>query len=128
MTIHGTRLPLAFAGMSGATAVLAGAWASHAGGAVPDAGMIRLVEIGARYQLIHAAALIACVAVAAGSPGRSLRLASLLFGVGTVLFSGSLYLLAATGLSMLGMVTPFGGLCFVAGWLMLAIHAVGVNR
>ncbi len=122
------RLSLVFAGVSGAVGVLAGAWASHAGGAALDAGALRLVEIGARYQLVHAVALLGCAVLVAGWPGRLAAIACVLFCVGTILFSGSLYVLAATGLSGLGGVTPLGGICFVAGWLALAAHAITIAR
>ena len=68
------------------------------------------------YQFVHALALL----VLASLPGAS-RLASWLFVAGIVIFSGSLYVLALTNVKWLGAITPLGGLCFLAGWLMLAV-------
>lgn len=122
------RLAIVFAGLSGAAGVAIGAWASHAGTAAVGPEAIRLVEIGIRYQLVHALGLLGVLALGGLWPGRFLRYAVLLFGAGTVLFCGSLYLLAATGLGAFGMATPFGGLCFIAGWLMLPFHALWARR
>lgn len=118
------RLALAIAGIGGASGVLLGAWAGHAGASALDAEMIRLVEIGVRYQMIHALALLALAGLITVAPGRLVGAAILLFALGIVLFCGSLYLLATTGERWLGMVTPFGGLSFAAGWLALFAHAI----
>ncbi len=80
--------------------------------------MNQVFETGVRYQMYHAFALIASGllgAVLTVSLAK-LRLAMILFGTGIVLFSGSLYCLALTGVSWLGFLTPIGGLSFIAGW------------
>jgi len=77
---------------------------------------------GSRYQFLHGLSLIS-VAVALGlwpDQRRLLSLAGGLFIAGTLLFSGSLYFMAVTGVSA-GYVTPLGGLCFLAGWLAMAL-------
>ena len=84
----------------------------------PDLG--RIFETGARYHMYHALALLAVAWLASRQPGALVRWAGILFVVGIVLFSGSLYALAVTGLRKLGMITPLGGLAFLAGWGCLA--------
>lgn len=73
------------------------------------------------YHLIHALALVVTGQfISAGGASRALSVAGWAFGLGIVLFSGSLYALALNGPSILGPVTPLGGLCFIVGWLALA--------
>jgi uncharacterized membrane protein YgdD (TMEM256/DUF423 family) len=75
------------------------------------------------YQLVHALALLAVALLAVQIPGRLMTWAGISFVVGIVLFSGSLYLLTLTGVTRLGIITPFGGLAFLAGWLLLGVAA-----
>jgi uncharacterized membrane protein YgdD (TMEM256/DUF423 family) len=112
------------AAINGLLAVAAGAAVSHlfAG----DAHRIALMSTGAQYAMYHGLALIALAALAAkeaGAPDRFLAASGWLFLAGTILFSGSLYLLALTGLPALAQVTPFGGLAFMLGWVSLGIFA-----
>jgi uncharacterized membrane protein YgdD (TMEM256/DUF423 family) len=92
-------------------AVAAGAFGAHG---VADPAVKALLQTGAQYQLIHAVAAL----VVLSSPLRDgpARWASALFGLGGLLFGGSLYLLALTGVRVLGAVTPLGGLLMLAGW------------
>ncbi len=78
-----------------------------------------MYETGARYQMYHALGLIAVALVSANAPGRLIAAAGWCFVWGTLLFSGSLYLLALTGITWWGAVTPFGGVAFLAGWACL---------
>lgn len=106
--------------ISGFVAVAAGAFGAHALRARLSPEMLQLFETGARYQMYHALALLAA-AFMAGDAGRPPAVwAARSFILGTVLFSGSLYALALTGTSRLGLITPFGGVAFLAGWLCLA--------
>jgi uncharacterized membrane protein YgdD (TMEM256/DUF423 family) len=73
--------------------------------------------------MYHALALVAVGVLALRAPSPWLRASGWLFVAGTVLFSGSLYALALTDLRKLGAITPLGGLCFLAGWLALAVAA-----
>ncbi|HNN98437.1 MAG TPA: DUF423 domain-containing protein, partial [Pseudomonadota bacterium] len=87
--------------------------------------LLAIFETGARYQMYHALALVLVGVLASRSelPGRlatPLQLAGGGFVVGTLLFSGSLYVLALSGQRWLGAITPLGGLAFLAGWLALA--------
>jgi len=84
----------------------------------PD--MLAVFETGVRYQLIHALALLAVAWACSRWPGRAASAAGFLFLIGIVVFSGSLYLLALTGVRSFGAVTPVGGVAFLAGWACLA--------
>jgi uncharacterized membrane protein YgdD (TMEM256/DUF423 family) len=102
-------------------AVGLGAFAAHALKARLDAGTLATFEIGVRYQMVHALALLAVAWAHARWPGTpAAAAAGWLFIAGTLLFSGSLYLLVLSGARWLGAVTPLGGLAFLAGWLCLA--------
>jgi uncharacterized membrane protein YgdD (TMEM256/DUF423 family) len=106
--------------VSAFVAVAFGAFGAHGlrGRLVPD--MLMVFEIGVRYQMYHALALLALGAVAGRLPGGLVATSGWLFVAGTVLFSGSLYVMSLTGQRWLGAVTPLGGLAFLAGWAALA--------
>jgi uncharacterized membrane protein YgdD (TMEM256/DUF423 family) len=108
--------------------VAAGAFGAHAlkSRLAPD--MLAVFEVGVRYQLVHALALLAVAWAITRWPGRTALYAGALFIAGIVLFSGSLYLLALTGERSLGAITPFGGVAFLAGWACLAWAAWRSNR
>jgi uncharacterized membrane protein YgdD (TMEM256/DUF423 family) len=107
---------LGIAAINGALAVMAGAFAAHGLKTRLSADSLAVFETGARYHMYHALAMAVAALVAA-------RPASIAFMGGIVLFSGSLYLLALTGIPIWGAVTPIGGLCFIAGWALLAWRA-----
>ena len=88
----------------------------------PD--MLAVFETGVRYQLYHALALLAVGWAAARWSHPLINASGWAFGAGIVLFSGSLYLLALTGIRSLGAITPLGGLAFIAGWACLALGAL----
>jgi uncharacterized membrane protein YgdD (TMEM256/DUF423 family) len=106
----------------GATAVLLGAFAAHALKDALTDERLRLFETGARYHMYHALALGLCMVRA------PLRWAPACFAAGIVLFSGSLYLLAWSDARWLAAVTPFGGVAFVAGWVLLAVERRGAGE
>lgn len=110
--------------ISGFLAVAAGAFGAHALRAQLTPGQLLTFETAARYQMYHALALLAVAWASTRWPGLPVRAAGWLFIGGTVLFSGSLYILALTGARWLGAVTPLGGLLFLAGWLSLAAGIV----
>jgi uncharacterized membrane protein YgdD (TMEM256/DUF423 family) len=109
--------------ISGALAVALGAFAAHGLRSRLSAEALATFETGARYHAYHALALLAVAWACARWPGPWTSTSGWLFVAGTVLFSGSLYLLAVTGVRALGAVTPFGGLAFILGWLALVIAA-----
>lgn len=116
------RMWLAIAGLGGLTSVIAGALAAHL---TADQRGAELLRTGALYGMVHAAALIAVIGVAQGREPRrgAAAVAGWGFALGLMLFSGSLFALAATEARWLGWVTPFGGLALMVGWLALAILA-----
>jgi|SRR5690606_7563319 uncharacterized membrane protein YgdD (TMEM256/DUF423 family) len=117
------RLWLLFAAFAGFTGVALGAFAAHGLKQRLSAEYLAVFQTGTQYQLIHALALLAVGLLALQAPGRLVNLAGAAFALGIVLFSGSLYLLTLSGLGKLGMITPLGGLCFLAGWLCLGLAA-----
>lgn len=108
-------------------AVIIGAFGAHGLKRVLGVYALGLVETAARYQMYHALALL-LVGVLAVSPRFSphwLKIAALAFALGIVLFSGSLYILALSGLGWWGAVTPLGGVAFIVGWGALIVAASG---
>ena len=103
----------------GASAVTAGAFGAHGLKNLLPPASLEAWEIAVRYQLIHAMTLLILFALAQLLDSRLIPRAAQLMTVGTLCFSGSLYLLALTGSKWLGPVTPFGGLLLIAGWLTL---------
>lgn len=103
--------------VSAAIAVAAGAFGAHALRARVDARALEVWETAARYQMYHALALLAVAWLAERNPAsRALPLAGWAFIAGTVVFSGSLYLMTLTGMTWLGAITPLGGVGFLVGW------------
>lgn len=117
------RVFLLLAALAGFTGVALGAFAAHGLKGQLGAQYLAVFQTGVHYQLIHALALFGVALLAERLPGRLLKAAGNLFAVGILLFSGSLYLLALSGIGKLGMITPLGGLCFLAGWLCLGLAA-----
>jgi uncharacterized membrane protein YgdD (TMEM256/DUF423 family) len=117
------RLFLMLGSLSAAVSVAAGAFGAHALRARLEPRQLEVFETAARYQMYHAIALLAVAWVAARSAGSLPTVAGWLFVAGTLLFSGSLYAMTFTGVRALGAITPFGGVCFIAGWCCLALAA-----
>ena len=121
------RTPLAWAGFLGATGVALGAFGAHAlRGLLEAGGTLEVWETAVRYQLLHAAALLGLAAwqrATAKPSGGPSRWAARLWVAGSLLFCGSLYLLALGGPRWLGPVTPLGGAALIAGWLAAALAA-----
>ena len=116
-----------FFGLGAASAFIAvalGAFAAHGLKARLGADLLATFETGVRYQMFHALALLAVAWACTRWPGALVQASGWLFLAGTVLFSGSLYALALTGVRGLGIITPFGGVAFLAGWLCLAWTAI----
>lgn len=109
--------------LSAAIAVAAGAFGAHGLRDRLEPRYLEIFEIGVRYQMYHALGLIAVAWLAArGAPAA--HAAGWAFVAGTVIFSGSLYALALTGIDRLGAITPAGGLAFLAGWAVFAYGAL----
>jgi uncharacterized membrane protein YgdD (TMEM256/DUF423 family) len=109
----------------GALAVALGAFGAHALESRLTASLLQTYETGVRYHFYHVIALVAVVFAINRWPNTNLPVISgWLFIVGILIFSGSLYILALTGIRWLGAITPIGGVAFVAGWLCLAVAAL----
>jgi uncharacterized membrane protein YgdD (TMEM256/DUF423 family) len=117
------RTFLLIGALAGFIGVALGAFAAHGlrGRLTPD--MLAVFETAVRYQMYHALALVLTALALARFDGWIVRAAGWCFALGIVLFSGSLYALALSGATILGAVTPFGGLAFLAGWALLAFAA-----
>jgi len=117
------------AGVLGALGVVAGAFGAHALRGSIDARNLEIWQTAARYQQIHAIALLAVSIWAQQDPRPLRRLSITLFTVGIIVFAGTLYPLA-TGLGprMLGAITPIGGLCLIGGWVALVIEGLRLRR
>ena len=86
--------------------------------------MLTVYETAVRYQMYHAFGLIAAGLAGGFIPASKLKLVGWCFAGGTVLFSGSLYVLTLTGLRWVGAITPLGGVAFIAGWLLLGLSFI----
>jgi uncharacterized membrane protein YgdD (TMEM256/DUF423 family) len=109
--------------LAGLTAVALGAFGAHALRSRLSPDMLAVFETGVRYHFYHALALVATALIMARYNDRLITAAGWLFAIGIVLFSGSLYALALTGVTVLGAITPIGGVAFLLGWACLAIAA-----
>lgn len=118
------RTFLSLGALSAALAVATGAFGAHALKARLAPDLLAIWDTGSRYHLAHALGLLAVAWAATRFPGAASSWAGWLLVAGTVLFSGSLYALALTGVRALGAITPLGGVAFIAGWLCLAWAAL----
>ncbi|MCC6515628.1 MAG: DUF423 domain-containing protein [Chitinophagales bacterium] len=116
------------AALYGGLAVVLGAFGAHALKNKLDAYQLDIFNKGVQYQFYHALALIAVVLISDKLNTKTLTIAGWSFSLGVLFFSGSLYLLAMRHLlgmegfaSILGPITPLGGLCFIIGWIFLLI-------
>ncbi|MGK0172875.1 MAG: uncharacterized membrane protein YgdD (TMEM256/DUF423 family) [Gammaproteobacteria bacterium] len=107
--------------LAAAVGVGCGAFGSHALRAILDASHLHTWNTAVHYHLVHALALVMVGALMNAQPRSRLMLfAALALGTGLVLCCGSLYALVLTDIRALGIITPVGGVCFIAGWLSLA--------
>ncbi|WP_130926539.1 DUF423 domain-containing protein [Pseudomonas sp. Sample_14] len=114
---------LMLAAFFGFTGVALGAFAAHGLKNRLTPEYLTIFHTGVTYQLVHTLALFGVALLATQIQGRLITWAGLSFTVGIMLFSGSLYLLTMTGISKLGIITPFGGLAFLVGWICLGLAA-----
>jgi uncharacterized membrane protein YgdD (TMEM256/DUF423 family) len=111
-----SRAFLLAATASGFLSVALGAFAAHGLKNTLDSYALGVFHTGVQYQFFHALALLALALWLKQSDTGLLKTAGYCFIVGTVLFSGSLYILALSGVKLWGAVTPFGGIAFLIGW------------
>lgn len=116
------RTFFALGALSAGLGVALGAFGAHALKARLAPDMLAVYEVGVRYQLYHAFALLAVAWAVARWPGAAgvISASGWLFVAGTLLFSGSLYALSFSGVRWLGAVTPLGGAAWIVGWACLA--------
>lgn len=112
------------AAIFGFLGVALGAFGAHALKDRLSPDMLAIYQTGVQYQVIHALALLL---VGIGLRGRAATWSGRLFVGGIVIFSGSLYALALSGVKVLGAITPLGGVCFLAGWAMVFVAAGAKN-
>ena len=118
------RLFLLMGATSGFLGVALGAFGAHALRDCLGSDLLDIYETGVRYQMYHAFALIAAGLVTTRRRGRAAPAAGWLFAFGTIVFSGSLYTLALSGVRAWGAVTPIGGAAWLVAWALLAAAAV----
>ncbi|QJD29543.1 DUF423 domain-containing protein [Methylococcus geothermalis] len=123
MKKSGTNGWLVATGIAGFTGVAMGAFGAHGLKAVIAPEMLAVYQTGVQYHVWHALGLgLVTLLRRQAPPSRPLAWAAWLMLAGIVLFSGSLYLLAVSGIRWLGMITPFGGMAFLAAWACVSVH------
>jgi len=113
--------------ISGALAVLLGAFGAHLLKQMISPDMLEVYKTGIQYQFYHTFALLGVGILMNFKPTKTLKWSGYLFIAGTTIFSGFLYLLAITGIKALGMIVPIGGLTLVAAWILLLIHILRIR-
>jgi len=116
-----------------AFAVIFGAFGAHALKACVAADQLMVFDTGVRYQFYHSFALLAAGLVFSSFPGKNLKLATIFFIIGIILFCGSLYAMVMLSISSInigpaGIVTPFGGLFFIAGWVLFLLAIINNKK
>jgi uncharacterized membrane protein YgdD (TMEM256/DUF423 family) len=112
---------LALAGSLAFMGVGLGAIGSHLLKSSVSPELLIVYEIGNRYQIIHALAIFISALLYNFSPKKEFKTSSYLFMLGIIIFSGSLYALAITGIKKFGMITPIGGILFLIGWIFIVV-------
>ena len=126
--IHSAGLWIAAAALNGLVGVAMGAFAAHGLKAALDPQALGWVKTGADYQLWHGLGLLGIGILYEREPARRLALAGWLMFAGTILFSGSLYMLALAGWRGFALATPVGGLALLLGWACLLWHGLAKLR
>ncbi|PSV18813.1 DUF423 domain-containing protein [Photobacterium leiognathi] len=116
-----TRWILFIAAISGVLTVGLGAFAAHGLKHHLSPYLLDVFKTGVQYQAWHTLALLGCGILTRFLSSKAVSYAALFFAIGIICFSGSLYALALTGIKWFGPITPMGGVCFIIGWVMLAI-------
>lgn len=117
------KLMVMLAGLFGFLGVGFGAFGAHALKQRLTPDLLAIYCTAVEYQFWHALALMAVGLLAMSRPGPLLSASGWCFAFGILLFSGSLYALALSGVRVLGAITPIGGLLFLVGWVLLSVHA-----
>lgn len=124
MSIQNTRsIWLALASLLGSLAVALGAFGAHGLEKILEPAMLQRYHTGVEYQFYHSLALLGVGLWFKMAPSKRLSYAGLMFTLGIILFSGSLYVYALSGIKTFGMITPLGGVAFIAGWALMLYTA-----
>jgi uncharacterized membrane protein YgdD (TMEM256/DUF423 family) len=121
---------LVLIGFLGVIAVVLGAFGAHGLRALLTPAEMNTFETGIHYHFYHTFAILAAAILTKNQPSKPLNIAIILFSVGILLFSGSLYLLACREIlgieswTFLGPITPLGGVCFIGGWAMFIVKGL----
>ena len=119
-----SKLIIILAGINGFLAVSIGAFAAHMLRDRLSPELLNTFQTGVQYHMYHALSLFGIGLLMLNFPSSTLlRISAYLMMAGIVLFSGSLYLLSITGTRWLGAITPLGGLCFLAAWILIVWFA-----
>jgi len=113
---------LSVAAISGLLAVALGAFGAHGLKSIITPEMLEVYKTGVQYQFYHTFALLAVGILMNFNQSKALKWSATLFMIGIVLFSGSLYVLAISDIKALGIITPFGGITWIAAWILLFVH------
>ena len=116
-----TKLFILIGCINALIAVMLGAFGAHGLKSRLTEQLLASFQTGTQYHFYHAMGLIAVGLIAAHVSGIGIKISGWLMLAGIILFSGSLYVLAITGIRQLGMITPVGGICFILAWTVLAI-------
>ena len=113
---------LTIAALSGLLAVVLGAFGAHALKKMISPEMLEVYKTGVQYQFYHTFALLAVGVLMYFNTSKALKWSGYLFVLGILLFSGSLYVMTIAGIKALGIITPFGGMVWIAAWFLLMVH------
>ena len=120
---------IALAAISGLVAVTLGAFGAHGLENTLSERMMEVWQTAVQYQFYHTLALLLVATIMLQvQPSRLLNAAAILFLLGILIFSGSLYILALSGITWLGAITPIGGTLFMIGWILLALSAFKLGK
>ncbi|WMW80972.1 DUF423 domain-containing protein [Undibacterium cyanobacteriorum] len=109
-------------------AIACGAFGAHGLKQILSTDMLAIWQTAVQYQVIHGLAMLGLVALSTRYDAKRLSQIALCFVVGTLIFSGSLYLLAITGIKWLGAITPIGGTAFLVGWFLMISLALKKDK
>ena len=115
---------LSLGAINGALAVILGAFGAHGLKGNLCEEMLEVHHTGVEFHFYHTFALLSIGLLASRNASRLLAASGWLFTAGIVLFSGSLYALSISGIRILGVITPVGGLLFIMGWVLLAVSVL----
>jgi len=116
------KIVLTIAAISGLLSVILGAFGAHTLKTIISPEMLEVYKTGVQYQFYHTFVLLAVGILMNFNQSKALKWSATLFMIGIVLFSGSLYALAISDVKALGMITPFGGITWIAAWILLSVH------